>query len=92
MALRLSSFEDMPEEEYVAAFAELTKLCDITIAIHAKKAEKCFESSPQMIRRYSNSQVEGYGSEQPPARYVRKSKSKLSQTDKTEPETRFTHQ
>ena len=72
----------MPEEEYVAAFAELTKLCDITIAINVKKAEKKIDArkmaSAQIIR---NSEMEDNGSDQPPARYIRKSKSNLSQSE-----------
>ena len=39
MASRLGSFEDVPEEEYVAALAELTKRCDIVLLMRGKQWE-----------------------------------------------------
>jgi hypothetical protein len=86
MASRLNSFEDMPEEDYVAAFGELIILCDLSSAIQAKKAEKWGDAksiaSAHIIRQNSNSGAAGECERyQPPARYVRKSKSNLFETE-----------
>ncbi len=80
---RLSSFDGMPEEEYVAAFAELIKLHDLASAIHAKKADKRIDtksmSTPAIIRQHSIPELEECEAVQPPSRYIRKEKEKPSQ-------------
>ncbi len=75
-ASRLQSFEDMPEEEYGPAFAELTKLCDI----YAKKTERFDSKTRDYVAAY---RMEGCDQAvQPPSRYIRKAKSKKSQSDR----------
>jgi hypothetical protein len=85
MTSRLSSFDGMPEEEFVAAFAELVKLCDITSAFHAKKADKRIDSksmaTPAIIRQHSIPELEECEANQPPSRYIRKTKAKVSHNE-----------
>ncbi len=68
----LSSFEGMPEEEYVVAFAELTILCDI----YAMKAEKRFDASTRDNAAAFKIRTEDCDVDQPPSKFIRKSKSK----------------